>query len=272
MKCEKCHNKLSKNSKFCKYCGEKVNIPKLITIYCMDAIISILIIILAFMSVDIASNQEKIINVIVTGIILFRLGLALIVAIILYLHNIYTDSTIKMLNGYFRIIFISIFLIICSISVPLCIINFHTNNTAINDINKEKNTNNAQNSKIENNDIKSNDVSKEIKKDNLNTNSNFDIMVSRLMSLGFNEEEATNIKQIFNQMGINSISDINSGSTNPDINGLVSYVAIANYDSNQKFYFTIENRKMFYVGFRNVTLYDSEKGGVLRNINNIYIP
>ena len=96
-------------------------------------------------------------------------------------------------------------------------------------------------------------------------------MVDNLMSLDFTNEEACEIQGILNSVGINSISEIQLG-CGEGINNLQSFVCIANDNKDLKFFFTIENRKLFYAGFAGEDLYDSEQGGVLRLIQDVDIP
>lgn len=96
-------------------------------------------------------------------------------------------------------------------------------------------------------------------------------MISELKQLGFTNEEATEIQSIFYKIGINSISNIQEGAGD-GIDKLQSFVAYANNDTKKKFYFTVEKRKMFYAGFMDATLYDTSKGGILKNINDVHIP
>lgn len=96
-------------------------------------------------------------------------------------------------------------------------------------------------------------------------------MINELKNLEFNIEEATKIQSIFYKIGINSISNIEKG-LGDGIDKLQSFTAYANNDTKKKFYFTIDNRKLYYAGFRDETLYDSTKGGILNNINNVHIP
>lgn len=120
-------------------------------------------------------------------------------------------------------------------------------------------------------DIKIDENIEQAESNNPNINYNYTIYKD-LMNLGFTLEEAMQTQDIFLQVGIESLTDIHSGHVNPDINALVSYVAYANNDKNLKFYFTIEKRKLFYIGFTGEDLYDSAKGGVLKKITDVHIP
>lgn len=92
--------------------------------------------------------------------------------------------------------------------------------------------------------------------------------IGQLKNLGFTVDEATNIYNLFVKVGINQISEVQTGA-GTGIDNLQSFVAIANNDKNLKFYFTVENREMYYIGFRDATLYDNTKGGVLKNIGDV---
>ena len=93
----------------------------------------------------------------------------------------------------------------------------------------------------------------------------------KLRELGFTVEEATSIYNIFVKIGVNQISDVQKGA-GTGIDNLQSFVAIANNDKQLKFYFTVENRQLYYAGFRDAALYDSTEGGVLKNIGDVHIP
>lgn len=93
----------------------------------------------------------------------------------------------------------------------------------------------------------------------------------KLRELGFTVEEATSIYNIFVKIGVNQISEVQKGA-GTGIDNLQSFVAIANNDKKLKFYFTVENRELYYAGFRDADLYDSTKGGVLKNIGDVHIP
>ena len=95
--------------------------------------------------------------------------------------------------------------------------------------------------------------------------------INELKQLGFDINEASEIYNLFLKFGVNNISDVKIGS-GTSIDELMSFVAIANNDSNLKFYFTVENRQLYYAGFLNEDLFDSTKGGVLKSINDVHIP
>lgn len=96
-------------------------------------------------------------------------------------------------------------------------------------------------------------------------------LLDELQKLGLTLQEATKIQENFYKIGIINISDVQEGAGD-GIDKLQSFVAYANDDKEKKFYFTIEERKLYYAGFMDETLYDSTKGGVLKSINDIHIP
>lgn len=277
MKCNKCKKELKENSNYCNYCGNRIINYKGIISSIMNAVLYIFCAIFLIIALHIMVNQKGI----VSGIIMI---LALI-CICPFTYRKFVKKHIKMLNNnYIRIITVFL-LMICSI--VLLPSNGTSNEKIVESITEEniEEKNNTSNDSNTNNNVESKDnATNENKEAIKNVDENSignsesinvsidDSMIKQFTSLGFNIEEATEMQQTFNQMGITTLSDIHSGSTNPDINGLVSFIATANNNAKQKFYFTIENRKMFYAGFTNEDLYDSEKGGVLKNINDVHIP
>lgn len=283
MKCFKCKKEINQNSKFCKYCGieltkGKKNLYKIVEIS-LYIISSILII-----STLYAWLSDKI----------FIEGLLFLIAAIFTFPITYNlvIRYLKFLNkSYIRVFLIVAFFFI-AIYISPSSQNVEKNNTNINKQQEVKAKNKVENNekKSENKEIEANvenkdDVDNVDKQNAIKSINNNDIknqkeldnsidneMVEQFMNLGFNIEEATEMQHLFYQMGIKSIKDIHSGSNNPDINKLVAFVAIANNNEKQKFYFSIENRKMFYAGFTSEDLYDSAKGGVLKNINDVHIP
>jgi hypothetical protein len=98
-----------------------------------------------------------------------------------------------------------------------------------------------------------------------------EIIVKQLIDLGFTVEEASTMQHIFLRVGIDSLSEIQAA-IGTGIDNVQSFTAIANDNSDQKFFFTVENRIIFYAGFRDADLYDSDNGGILTNIDDVYIP
>ena len=94
--------------------------------------------------------------------------------------------------------------------------------------------------------------------------------VEKLVSFGFTEEEATENAKILIQCGIPTISVCEPTDPNATIDGLVSYRG--KLDDDRTIWFTVENRKIFYVSLNGEDLYDKDKGGYLKNFDEIHIP
>lgn len=97
------------------------------------------------------------------------------------------------------------------------------------------------------------------------------LMSTQFQVLGFNIEESTNMQALFLEMDIHSLSDIQKA-VGTGINELQSFVAVANGDDTQKFSFTVDKRKVIYAVFMDEDLYDSDNGGVLKQITDVHIP
>ena len=94
--------------------------------------------------------------------------------------------------------------------------------------------------------------------------------VEKLISFGFTEEEATENAKILIQCGIPTISVCEPTDPNATVDGLVSYRG--KFDDDRTIWFTVENRKIFYVSLNGEDLYDESKGGYLKNFNDVHIP
>lgn len=94
--------------------------------------------------------------------------------------------------------------------------------------------------------------------------------VEKLISFGFTEEEATENAKILIQCGIPTISICEPTDPNATIDGLVSYRG--KFDDDRTVWFTVENRKIFYVSLNGEDLYDEDKGGYLKNFDEVHIP
>lgn len=94
--------------------------------------------------------------------------------------------------------------------------------------------------------------------------------VEKLVSFGFTEEEATENAKILIQCGIPTISVCEPTDPNATVDGLVSYRG--KLDDDRMIWFTVENRKIFYVSLNGEDLYDEENGGFLKNFDEVHIP
>ena len=269
MKCIKCKEEFQNDSKICSNCGKNNNIAnKILDVFCKMILYCLSIIILIFV-LGLALIEKNIVA-----------ALIMIFALILIFPDTHRELSKKIkfvqkVTTRGAIIFVSIVASIIFLASETGKIKENTTNKyeiADNNSNniksEEENKDNANNNKSVIKDIKNNEIS------NSNiVDTNFDeAMIKQFIGLGFNIEEATEMQNLFYKMGITSLSNIKSATNDVDINKLVSFVAVANNDSKKKFYFTVENRKMFYAGFQDEDLYDSAKGGVLKNINDIHIP
>lgn len=96
------------------------------------------------------------------------------------------------------------------------------------------------------------------------------LFVEKLISFGFTEGEATENAKILMQCGVPTISVCEPTDPNATIDGLVSYRG--KLDDDRTIWFTVENRKIFYVSLNGEDLYDEDKGGYLKNFNDVHIP
>lgn len=97
-----------------------------------------------------------------------------------------------------------------------------------------------------------------------------DGITEKLISIGLTEEEATEGGRILRQCGVPAIDICEPTDTNATVDGLVAYRG--KLDDDRIFWFTIENRKMFYVALNGEDLYDEDKGGFLKHLDDVHIP
>lgn len=101
------------------------------------------------------------------------------------------------------------------------------------------------------------------------TKSETDPFVEKLLSFGFTENEAIENAKILKQCGIPTI-DICKPVSEESIDNLVAFRGVM--DDNRTIWFTVENRKIFYISLNGEDLYDEDKGGYLKNFNDVHIP
>jgi len=93
-----------------------------------------------------------------------------------------------------------------------------------------------------------------------------------LVEKGYSIEHATAIQEILNTIGIESLEiESMTGEAETGLNSVVSYPN-GYTDRDRRFYFTTEDGVLFYAGFLSEDLYDSEKGGYLKNYNDVHVP
>lgn len=93
-----------------------------------------------------------------------------------------------------------------------------------------------------------------------------------LSEAGYTVEHASLIHEILNTVGINKIEIENMTGT-PE-SGLNAVVCFPNgyTDRDRRFYFTTEDGILFYAGFLDEDLYDSDKGGFLKSYEDVHVP
>lgn len=96
-----------------------------------------------------------------------------------------------------------------------------------------------------------------------------DNFAEKLVSFGFTEDEAAENAEILRQCGIPTI-DICEPTSDNSLDTVVSFRG--KLDDDRIFIFTVDNRKIFYVSLNGEDLYDADKGGYLKNFNDVHIP
>lgn len=93
-----------------------------------------------------------------------------------------------------------------------------------------------------------------------------------LIDAGYSLEHASQAQSILNKIGINSIKiESMTGKPESGLNAVVCYPN-GKTDRDRRFYFTTEDGVIFYAGFLNEDLYDTDKGGYLKNYNDVHVP
>ncbi len=93
-----------------------------------------------------------------------------------------------------------------------------------------------------------------------------------LLEGGYSLEHASMIQEILNTVGIESIEIENmTGDAEEGLNSVVCYPNDYT-DRDRRFYFTTEDGVLFYAGFGDEDLYDSEKGGYLKDYGDVHVP
>ena len=99
---------------------------------------------------------------------------------------------------------------------------------------------------------------------------NNDGIRDKLLSFGFTEEEASEVREILLKCGIGDIENAEPTDKNATIDGLIAFRW--EMDDKRTVWFTVDNRKVFYIGLNGVDVYDRDKGGFLINVNEVHIP
>lgn len=97
-------------------------------------------------------------------------------------------------------------------------------------------------------------------------------LVKTLTDAGYSLENATQIAEVLNGVGINSISiEAMTGQPEKGLNAVVCYPN-GETERDKRFRFTTEDGIIFYAGFLNEDLYDVEQGGYLKKYSDVHIP
>ena len=97
-----------------------------------------------------------------------------------------------------------------------------------------------------------------------------DNISQKLLSLGFTEDEAEDMRVIFIKCGVTNIDECTITDPNATIDNLAAFRAV--WDKDRTFWFTIDHRELLYMALNGVDVYDKDKGGFLINVNDIHIP
>lgn len=155
-----------------------------------------------------------------------------------------------------------------AIFIPACFIFFLSGY-----LNRQENVENKVNDEIHQQEVTEDNSYYSEPKETLEELEQIDTGISgRLQSVGYSTEHSTQIQEILNTVGIESIIIQHmSGDAESGLNSIVCYPN-GNTDEDHRFYFTTEDGVLFYAGFLNEDLYDSERGGYLKNYNNVHVP
>lgn len=97
-------------------------------------------------------------------------------------------------------------------------------------------------------------------------------LVATLTEFGYSLEHATQIAEILNAIGIESLTLYSmTGEPESGLNAVVCYPN-GYTERDKRFTFTTEDGVVFYAGFLNETLYDIEEGGYLKKYSDVHIP
>lgn len=97
-----------------------------------------------------------------------------------------------------------------------------------------------------------------------------DGIAEKLMEFGMTAEEAQRGREILIGCGVESIDNCEPTSEDATIDGLVMFRE--EIDKDRVFWFTVDNREIFYVALNGNDLYDADKGGFLMTIDEVHIP
>lgn len=99
-------------------------------------------------------------------------------------------------------------------------------------------------------------------------------IVEKLTAAGYTVEHATQMQQILNTVGITSIEIYGASGAGTAESGLYAMTCYANgsTESKSRFTMTTEDGVVFYIGFLDEDLYDTDQGGFLKKYTDVHIP
>ena len=97
-----------------------------------------------------------------------------------------------------------------------------------------------------------------------------DNIAEKLQEFGMTKEEAATGREILLSCGVESIDMCEPTDPNASVDGLVSFRG--ELDDDRTFWFTVENREIFYVSLNGTDLYDTAQGGYLMSMADVHIP
>lgn len=100
--------------------------------------------------------------------------------------------------------------------------------------------------------------------------SHYDGIVEDLTSIGFTEQEAIDLREIFVACGISSLSGMEAVSNGVTIDELAVFRILE--DGEPVWFFTIDARSLLYISYYGTDVYDRDNGGILTNVGDIHIP
>nr|DAQ36353.1 MAG TPA: hypothetical protein [Caudoviricetes sp.] len=97
-----------------------------------------------------------------------------------------------------------------------------------------------------------------------------DGIAEKLISFGMTEDEARAGREVLLMCGVENIDNCEPTDTSATVDGLVVFREVV--DKDRVFWFTVDNREIFYVSLNGTDLYDVDKGGFLMKIDDVHVP
>ncbi len=97
-----------------------------------------------------------------------------------------------------------------------------------------------------------------------------DGIAEKLQEFGMTEEEAAAGRKILRSCGVENIDGCEPVDPNATVDGLIAFRD--KIDKDRTFWFTVQNRAIFYVSLNGEDLYDEDQGGFLKKITDVHVP